>query len=499
MGRPLSARLRALVEARAALPAAMGAWVREVLAVLPGALPAPAIVVVDRLGEGWLGACVYRPGEDNTRIQLQRRILGDEATLRRVIAHELCHHAEFLTAWGAAQAVGQSARTFAMLQRMGGKHGAGFLAQAALLNARYGAGYVTPHTDEAMQVQDASREVQVVLWHRGAGQDLLYAVAAGRLGPKQQRYLAYKAGAYDAAQYRVARTRDARVLGGAKVGEGFSPARGPLGEALRALWDAATPLAAPAPMAEGKTPHGGAAIKVQRPRAADPYTRHAVVAIVGGLRKKTPPRRSDAPTAHAIARGVAALHHGPKLPYFKRTKPHAQTPRGRKFIQKHQRDRNHGVKDAKYYKLVGKRRAEFEGPWTLKGEGRQMPLSQQLRMLVEGKPYAMTPELAAKIERGLAERAALPLWRVQVARVTMKERTFLMRRVAWPTGATMGPWERAAGPDAPGVFLLFAVPAASAGEARMAIEDAIRAAYEDQTQNGVDTPTARMRVTARPA
>jgi hypothetical protein len=134
-------------------------------------------------------------------------------------------------------------------------------------------------------------------------------------------------------------------------------------------------------LVEGKTPHGGAAIKVQKPRAADPYTRHAVVAIVGGLRKKGPPRRSDAPTAHAIARGVAALHHGPKLPYFKRTKPHQQTPRGRKYIQKHQKDRNHAAKDAKYYKLVGKRRAEFEGPWTLKGEA--VSLSQRLRSLVE--------------------------------------------------------------------------------------------------------------------
>lgn len=378
---PLSARLQGLVEGRAT-PPAVAPWVREVLGVLGGALPMPPIAVVDRLGERWLGTCVYRPGEASTRIQVQARILGDEATLRRVLAHELCHHAAFLTAWGAAQAVGQDARTFARLLRMDGEHGAGFLAQAARLNARYGAGYVTPHTDEAMQVQDAAREVQVLLWDRGGGKDLLYAVAVGRLGPKQQRYLAYKAQAYDAAQYRVARTRDARVLDGPKVGAGFAPARGPLGDALRGLWATAMPLAAPPALAEGKTPHGGAAIQVQRPRAADPYTRHAVVAIVGGLRRKTPPRRSDAPKAHAIARGVAALHHGPKLPYFKRRKPHAQTPRGRKYIQKHQRDRNHAAKDAKYYKIVGKRRAEFEGPWTLKGEA--LTLSQRLRALVEG-------------------------------------------------------------------------------------------------------------------
>jgi hypothetical protein len=133
-------------------------------------------------------------------------------------------------------------------------------------------------------------------------------------------------------------------------------------------------------LTEGKTPPGGSAIKVQKPRAVDPYTRHAVVAIVGGLRQKRPPRRTDAPAGHAIARWAATWRHGPKVPYFKRTKPHAQTPRGRKYIQKHQKDRNHAAKDAKYYKLVGKRRAEFEGPWALKGEA----LSARLRALVEG-------------------------------------------------------------------------------------------------------------------
>jgi len=222
-------------------------------------------------------------------------------------------------------------------------------------------------------------------------------------------------------------------------------------------------------------------LKVVQPRAVDPYTRHAVVAIVGGLRKKHPPRKKDAPEAHAIARGSATFRHGPKLPYFKRTKPHAQTPRGRKYIQKHQRDKNHAAKDAKYYKLVGKRRAEFEGPWKLKGEC----LSARLRSLVEGKPYAMTPELAANIEKGLAARKALPRWRVAVSGVTSVEARWLGKTAPWPTGSLRTPWAALQG--GLGTFTVD-VGAASASAAVGAVQDAVREAYFVDLSGGRPTP-----------
>ena len=70
-------------------------------------MPTPRIVFVDRSGVSWLGRCTVF-GRDitahlhqgvplNTLVELQRAILGDEATFERVLAHEVCHHVEFLT------------------------------------------------------------------------------------------------------------------------------------------------------------------------------------------------------------------------------------------------------------------------------------------------------------------------------------------------------------------------------------------------------------------
>ena len=226
-------------------------------------------------------------------------------------------------------------------------------------------------------------------------------------------------------------------------------------------------------------------LKVVQPRPVDPYTRHAVVAITAGLRKKHPPRKKDAPEAHAIARGSATFRHGPKLPYFKRTKPHAQTPRGRKYIQKHQRDKGHAGKDAKYYRLVGKRRAEFEGPWKLKGES----LSQRLRALFEDKPYAMTPGLAAKIEKGLAARAAQPRWRVTVSGVTSAEARWLGKAISWPTGSLRTPWAALQG--GLGAFTVD-VGAETASTATMAVQGLVREAYYADLANGQATPLDRI-------
>jgi hypothetical protein len=174
---------------------------------------------------------------------------------------------------------------------------------------------------------------------------------------------------------------------------------------------------------EGRTPHGGAqgAVKAAKPRAVDAYVRHAVVAITAGIRKKTPPRRTDAPKAHAIARGVAVLHHGPKLPYYKRTSPHMQTPRGKRYIKRHYGDSGHAAKDAKYYKLVGKRRAEFEGPWRVEG------LAARLAALLEGYDastgrFVFDAGTAAAIARVDARRAAAPTQRWGLAGSTVQDR-----------------------------------------------------------------------------
>ena len=69
----------------------------------------PKFVIVDRLNtrERWLGLCTLH-GSDvaayltrgtpfTTTISLQRAVLPDEYTFERTLAHEICHHVEFMT------------------------------------------------------------------------------------------------------------------------------------------------------------------------------------------------------------------------------------------------------------------------------------------------------------------------------------------------------------------------------------------------------------------
>jgi hypothetical protein len=237
-----SAQLRSLLEGPSAPLAAIAT---ELLAVVVADLPVPTVRVVDHLGDAWLGLCEYRPGADNTTLYVQKRILGDVATVQRVVAHEICHHVEFLTAWRAAQARGETKQTYALVQRMQnrvhGGHGAGFRALAAVFNAKYGAGYVSQHSDEAFKEQAATRDLLVLIWHRN---DKFLCAMAQRPGPKQRAYLARRATAYDAAQYKLVRTRDVQFVQVDKIGEGYSMATdATMVAALRTLWASAPAVA----------------------------------------------------------------------------------------------------------------------------------------------------------------------------------------------------------------------------------------------------------------
>jgi hypothetical protein len=230
----------ARLEEGAAVDPQVQAIVTELLAVLPAGLPRPEIKYVDQLRASWLGACTYRVGADNTVVQLQRVILGDERTLRRIVAHELCHHAEFLVGWRENVTKGYDAQDFAFAQRMQMRtpskgHGVAFRGYADLFNAKYGAGFVTATSDESFVKGEASRDLLVLMTMEGGR--LMYAVAQ-RPGPKQRAYLARIAGRRDADTWRLVRTRDTAWTGGASIGNGYSiPSSPERARKLADLWN----------------------------------------------------------------------------------------------------------------------------------------------------------------------------------------------------------------------------------------------------------------------
>lgn len=73
-------------------------------------LPEPEIFYVDRIKQDnkydprTHGLCSWVPGEEHTIIQIKRSVAIGEVSpstndVRRLLAHELCHDAEFLTHW----------------------------------------------------------------------------------------------------------------------------------------------------------------------------------------------------------------------------------------------------------------------------------------------------------------------------------------------------------------------------------------------------------------
>ena len=122
-------------------------------------LPFPALRIVNHTVPKTLGTCKFNINyRGNTEISLEKAILDDDKTLRRVIAHELIHHWEFLT---------QDADQMFARRRMGlgfiDNHGSVFKKKAAEVNAVLGDDFVTVMSDTGYNVTPSTREFYVLI------------------------------------------------------------------------------------------------------------------------------------------------------------------------------------------------------------------------------------------------------------------------------------------------------------------------------------------------
>jgi GNAT superfamily N-acetyltransferase len=120
----------------------------ELMSVLPEGLAVPEIQIVDFPNKYWLGQETFTPGDSNTMIELQKSVLYDDNTLRRVLAHELAHHADDLLN-GNTILKEQGPKAYKAWRKANdpGGHGPSWLKVAALFNAKFGADFVTPKSD----------------------------------------------------------------------------------------------------------------------------------------------------------------------------------------------------------------------------------------------------------------------------------------------------------------------------------------------------------------
>lgn len=118
----------------------------------------PTFKVLNHTAPRTLGVCRYRSDRpETTLIEIQKSILDDEDTLRRVLAHELIHHWQYMT-------TDMEKQLRLKRLRMGEDfHGESFEKKAAEINAVYGKDFVTKKSDETYKVTASTKEFYVLI------------------------------------------------------------------------------------------------------------------------------------------------------------------------------------------------------------------------------------------------------------------------------------------------------------------------------------------------
>jgi hypothetical protein len=191
-----------------------------------GVAELPKIVVRDNLNSAWLGRCTFRRGQQNV-MEIQAAVLGDEATLERIVAHEMAHHVEYLLF-----TEDDLARLRLPRQLRPKDHSKVWYDLAAKINAVAGAGFVTKESD-ASYVLDTKVKPFVVLVAPIDSTRLGFAVGV-RLSPKMRAY----ADARIAQGAKMFPSTDATLSAGPKIGDGWRVPRDPeLQQLLKKLYD----------------------------------------------------------------------------------------------------------------------------------------------------------------------------------------------------------------------------------------------------------------------
>ena len=145
-------RLRELIDEleEAVAPGAITSIIQKLLDRFFGEhdLPMPKLKFVNRMSARYLARCKWYKGADNTEVEIQKAVLGDEKTLTRVLAHELIHH------WQYLRTDQFTALSLAKLGFSPDGHGPEFDQYAAKINAVMGAGYVSKTSDQSFDTSE---------------------------------------------------------------------------------------------------------------------------------------------------------------------------------------------------------------------------------------------------------------------------------------------------------------------------------------------------------
>lgn len=211
--------------------AQISAMLDELMPVLGHDLPRPEIRIINQARNVALGENVWRYStesdwcDENTTINLQKSILGHEESLKRVLAHELCHHAQNLV-HNVPRFKKLGPKSFVQYQRVVGRrqgHGQEWLEFVNKFNAKYGANFVTEKSDQQTVIEQTKPFFLLLINKNGR---VMYQ-SAYKLGknaiPFLRDLVLYDSRAKPEMQFRMMMSKERAFSRGASIGgDGWS-------------------------------------------------------------------------------------------------------------------------------------------------------------------------------------------------------------------------------------------------------------------------------------
>lgn len=204
---------------------------KEFLPKLPGKLPMPRFEIKSDFHSPWLGRCDWTPGEPNTTIEIQKSIFADSDTLRRTVAHELCHHCDYLT--NKLSEFEKDPKSFDLHERYHDGHGPSFHKIAAVLNSVFGRSFVVDKGDMAMNVDHVPE--YLVLLMRDKGHRIYWSVSHHPTEEQKKHISDVMSQKFDHREYKLTRSTDPLLAKGSPIGDSFStpkPGKDPINHTL---------------------------------------------------------------------------------------------------------------------------------------------------------------------------------------------------------------------------------------------------------------------------
>jgi len=187
---------------------------------------APTVKVRNTLGARMRGTTAWVPGHATSTIYVQKNVMGDPATLERIIAHEMAHHAvnmdnlremhEILQEHGKANAGPYVKEYIDKLRQDTGPdsgHGEPWQHYVKIINQHMGSGFVTQTADDTY-VEDAESKPYYLLIAKIPNGKYGYQIGVN-LSPKMKRVIDTAVQRYEG---KLVKTTDPKWQHGPRIG-----------------------------------------------------------------------------------------------------------------------------------------------------------------------------------------------------------------------------------------------------------------------------------------